>query len=103
MAMKKDFANAGSSLAHDRRNYRLPTRDQLYAGDLRDHEAYFVGEEGIDFAAEPVIFATLCPEEAAKAAQPIQGKQQQQKMPSVEMLKEKYKQQQQQQSQLVLM
>lgn len=87
------------SLVHSLRNYALPTSDELYEQDLN---AFFGGEEGYDFAYVPDL-CDICPEAAAVAAQPVSNSnQQQQNVPSVKALKEKYTQQQQQTLQLVI-
>lgn len=87
------------TLAHDLRNFKLPTSKELYdSADPKDRNAFFDGEEGIDFIQENnLIFLT--PNAAAKAAQPCGGskKQQQQNVKPVAVLEQQYSQQQMQQ------
>lgn len=94
-----DLDLSGSySLVHDLRNYRLPTRDELY---LTDRDAYYNGEEGIDFAFETASSVQLCPKGAALAAQKSSGsKQQQQNIKSADVLELQFRQQQMQQRQM---
>jgi hypothetical protein len=100
--MNKHFAAAtGTTLTHDLRN--APTWEQLWdSEDLRDRDACFDGEEGMDFAASENV-ALLCPKEAAKAAQPVKtakSVQQQQNIKTAAELEARYIQQQQQQPQM---
>lgn len=101
--MRQSFGTAGGSLAHNRRNYRLPTRDELYlSGDPKDRTAFFDGEEGFDFASEPND-NTLCPRAAAKLTHAMNADrpvQQQQKIKTIAELEAIYLQQQQQQPQM---